>query len=93
LDDGFDLVQGWCNRTALEISGGLIGHIQSLGIRRGACEIGVFHGKFLIGLANTVHEYGSPAIDIFNHQWLNVDGSGGGSQEIRPAIVSGKESR
>jgi hypothetical protein len=42
----------------------------------------------LIGLANAVHEYGSLAIDIFNHQWLNVDGSGGGFTGLKQAFRS-----
>jgi hypothetical protein len=86
LDNGFDLVQGWCSRAAVEISGDLVSHARTRGLRGGACEIGVFHGKFFIALANTVGEDHSLAIDIFDHQALNVDGSGGGFQGLQQAF-------
>jgi hypothetical protein len=86
LDNGFDLVQGWCSRTTVEISADLVSHAQTRGIRGGACEIGVFHGKFFIALANAVREGYSLAIDIFDDQSLNVDGSGGGFPGLQEAF-------
>jgi hypothetical protein len=83
LDSGFDLVQGWCSRTTAEIAGDLLGYAQTRGIRGGACEIGVFHGKFFIALANAVGEDRSLAIDIFDDQTMNVDGSGGGFEGLQ----------
>jgi Methyltransferase domain len=86
LDDGFGSVQGWCSRAVVEISGDLVSYARTRGIGGGACEIGVFHGKFFIALANAVREDRSLAIDIFDDQSLNVDGSGAGFQGLQEAF-------
>ena len=53
------------------------------------CEIGVHHGKFLIGAHNALGGTKALGIDIFEDQARNVDGSGKGSLEsFRSAIAA-----
>ena len=76
-DSGFGLVNGWCQPPTLSILAELSELQDELGVTGGSAEIGVYHGKLLIAL----HQLRSPgsrtlAIDVFEHQELNVDGSG-----------------
>ena len=80
--NGFPNVEGWVhagllpyikhiNRT--QLAGGISGHIA---------EIGVFHGKFLIALANLAYpESKVTALDVFDDQSKNIDGAGVGDLE------------
>jgi hypothetical protein len=75
LEHGFPHIGGWCYREAAEITGLLVRLARDLGATGGACEIGVYHGKFFITLANAV-EQRSLAIDIFDAEaWKAADGS------------------
>lgn len=62
------------------------------GIRGDALEIGVYHGRFFLGLMAALadSEFGV-ALDIFDNQSLNIDGSGAGA-EIREAFGRNVES-
>ena len=81
-EHGFPYVDGWVDARLLE-SLTLIGKLQSeIGIKGQAGEIGVYHGKFLIALANLIEEGGSVvALDVFEDQSKNLDGAGVGSEE------------
>jgi hypothetical protein len=58
-----------------------VGKLQSeLGINGGVMEIGVHHGKFIIGLSWLLRRGEHVlAIDVFDKQWMNVDMSGSGA--------------
>ena len=75
-------VQGWLLPTAIEVIRQLAGLQQELGIRGPVCEIGVHHGRLFILLhLLTVPPERSVAIDLFEMQDENVDGSGKGSRD------------
>jgi hypothetical protein len=77
LDNGFHTVEGWASDQLFQT----IDLLSSLDINRsgGCAEIGVHRGKFYL-LLNQVVDAGerSWAIDVFDNQELNVDGSGSG---------------
>jgi hypothetical protein len=77
LSQGFEQVPGWCHPRIMEITGLLADEMSAAGVIGGACEIGVYQGKFIIGLAHAVDGRPSLAIDLFDGQESNVDGSGG----------------
>ena len=81
LVNGFDRVEGWCSPRLFPI----VEFMNSLPINRdgGACEIGVHHGKLYILLNQVIaaHEK-SYAIDVFDHQHLNIDHSGDGNRTV-----------
>lgn len=82
---GFSEVQGWCDPRTLGILAELSDLQDEAGVSGGSAEIGVYHGKLLIAL----HLLRSPgtrtlAIDLFEHQDLNLDRSGSGdSSQVR----------
>jgi hypothetical protein len=75
-------VEGWLLPTAIEVIRQLAGLQKELGIRGPVCEIGVHHGRlFLLLHLLTVPPERSVAIDLFEMQDENVDGSGKGSRD------------
>lgn len=52
------------------------------------CEIGVHHGRFLIGAHNALGGVRALGIDLFEQQERNVDGSGEGSREMLRAATA-----
>lgn len=74
----FASIEGWYHPKILEYLELIDNHTDKLLSRRPVCEIGVHHGKFLIGAHNTLG--GTPAlgIDLFSLQDRNVDNSGRG---------------
>lgn len=82
LESGFPEVEGWCSERFVEIMGVLGEEMAAAGVVGGACEIGVYQGKFIIGLAHAVDGRPSLAIDIFDNQVENVDGSGSGKVDM-----------
>lgn len=79
---GFNHVEGWVQAGVLPY----LKHIdllqRTLGISGHVAEIGCFHGKFLIALAALLEAGGkATAIDVFEDQNKNIDGSGVGSRE------------
>lgn len=88
LRGGMDAVEGWLNRsTALYLA--VIEVLQRTeGIAGDICEIGVHHGKSFLALALGLPEHDrAVAIDIFDDQHLNVDGSGKGNREVFEAAL------
>ena len=78
---GFNQVDGWCSNEVFKT----IDLLNNLEINKtgGCLEIGVHHGKLYILLNSVIDsKFSSYAVDIFNNQDLNIDGSGNGSLEI-----------
>jgi hypothetical protein len=82
LDDTFQHVEGWCGRHLFQSISACRVFQQSIGLRAPIAEIGVYHGKFFIGLAllSGVPE-GHCAIDVFDMQEFNLDGADHGNLE------------
>jgi hypothetical protein len=77
---GFGNIEGWCDAGLFPIMDLL--DSLSFNKRGGIAEIGVHHGKFYLMLNSlTQKEDRSYAIDVFDRQDLNIDGSGLGSLE------------
>ncbi|MGH7046840.1 MAG: class I SAM-dependent methyltransferase [Stellaceae bacterium] len=92
---GMPRIEGWLHRFAAELIAA-ISQIQHEGLVRGAVgEIGVHHGKLLILLLLTAaRDERAFAIDVFEKQELNVDGSGRGDRERflqNVRVFSGRE--
>lgn len=80
-DDGFDKIQGWCDHQLFQTVDLL--SAQQKPSDGGVCEIGVHHGKFYLLLNSiTPKTAKSFAIDLFEDQNLNIDGSGKGDRKI-----------
>ncbi|MDQ2966393.1 MAG: class I SAM-dependent methyltransferase [Chloroflexota bacterium] len=85
LRHGFAGVEGWCEPRTLEVLAELSELQDDAGTSGGSAEIGVYHGKLLIAL----HLLRTPgtrtlAVDLFEHQELNLDRSGSGdSSHVR----------
>lgn len=78
LEGGFHQVEGWCSDLLFET----VSSFAGLDINRhgGCAEIGVHHGKLFILLNQVIDaSHTSWAIDVFDHQHLNIDNSGAGS--------------
>lgn len=80
--DRMDEVEGWFDRMdALTIAECLMVQQQE-GISGALAEIGVHHGKSLLAMALTEgHNDLIYAIDVFERQELNIDGSGCGNRQ------------
>lgn len=75
-------VQGWLNENALLFTSFYKDNFLSSEVFD-SLEIGVFHGKFFIGIENLTPRYGRCiAIDCFSHQESNIDGAGLGDLSI-----------
>jgi hypothetical protein len=82
LSGPFKAVEGWCVPHLWQAIEPLHDLQASLGIDRPVAEIGVYHGKFLIGLVKTKNTpRGNFAIDVFDMQEFNLDGAGKGNLE------------
>jgi hypothetical protein len=82
LTSGFEQVEGWCSIRVFDFLRYISSVHKQRQITGGACEIGVHHGKFFIGLHNLTGDNElSLAIDVFEDQHLNIDGSGKGDLE------------
>ena len=76
----FAKVQGWCAPQLWNAIQPIHEFQEALGCKLPVAEIGVFHGKFFIGLALTKRgAKGHHAIDVFDLQQFNLDGAGKGS--------------
>jgi hypothetical protein len=80
LSGPFQTIGGWCSPWLWHAIAPIAERHAALGVRRPVAEIGVFQGKFLLGL---VHTAGVPtdnhAIDVFDMQEFNLDGAGEGN--------------
>ena len=79
---GHEFVEGWLAQGAIEATCALSALQRSRGIKGPVCEIGVHHGRLfiLLHLLSQGRER-SVAIDLFEMQDENVDGSGKGSRD------------
>lgn len=76
-------IRGWLSVPIMTVVGVVVDLQTRAGFQGGFAEIGVHHGRFYCALA-TARESGwrGIAIDIFEDQHLNPDGSGKGSLQI-----------
>lgn len=83
MQNGFDTIEGWPGSKQSVVF--MAAFKELFGVhdeKGGVCEIGVHHGKYIIALHNMLLPRRSLAIDIFEDQTKNFDGSGCGSTEI-----------
>lgn len=79
---GLPKVQGWLDFDSAEVIAALADVQRTAGYKGAVGEIGVHHGKLFILLLLTADENEkSFAVDVFEHQHLNIDGSGRGDKE------------
>jgi hypothetical protein len=82
LDGPFKTIGGWCSPWLWQAIAPIAAKQAALGVDNPVAEIGVYHGKFLLGLVLTkrapLHNH---AIDVFDMQEFNLDGAGNGSLE------------
>jgi hypothetical protein len=80
ISTAFGAIEGWLDICAIDALAVISDFQESHAIEGDALEIGVHHGRFFIALNACLRskEVGI-AIDIFDSQDLNVDGSGSGS--------------
>lgn len=82
LNGPFKDVQGWCIPHLWNVIQPLHEYQEQEGVRGPIAEIGVFHGKFFIGLALTKSDQAPHlALDVFDMQRFNLDGAGKGNLE------------
>jgi hypothetical protein len=82
LTGAFRDVDGWCVPHLWQSIHPLYEQIAGAGIEAPIAEIGVFHGKFLIGLAAMMGAAKKNyAIDVYDMQQFNLDGAGHGRVE------------
>lgn len=79
MKDGFDQVSGWAHKGLIHLLLAIHSFQLNHGIAGGACEIGVHHGKLFLLLKNLKSRGRSVAIDVFEQEHLNIDGSGRGA--------------
>lgn len=83
LENDFANIQGWCIPQLWQVIEPLDAIQRELGVRAPIAEIGVYHGKFFIGLLKTKNvDRGNFAIDVFDMQRFNLDGAGAGDLAI-----------
>lgn len=82
MNDGFDQVSGWARKGLVHLLLAIHSFQLNHGVAGGACEIGVHHGKLFLLLKNLKSRGRSVAIDVFEQEHLNIDGSGRGAINI-----------
>lgn len=83
VDDGFAHTEGWVMPQIMKILVAVDRIQAEMGIGGGAMEIGIFRGRFFMALNALVDPaYRSLAIDLFDDQQLNIDGSGRGDERV-----------
>ncbi len=79
----FQQIEGWCDPFLWQAIEPIHVAQEALGVTGPVGEIGVHHGKFLIGLMKTKGAAtGNLAIDVFDLQQFNLDNAGAGSIEV-----------
>lgn len=80
LQGSFRAIEGWCIPQLWQTIQPLSRAVLEEGGKGPVAEIGVYHGKFFIGLVKTA---GAPAanfaIDVYDLQQFNLDGAGKGN--------------
>ena len=81
LNGPFTDIAGWCSPNIWQIIWPIAVFQDTAGIKHPVAEIGVYHGKFFIGLIVTKGVVRNYAIDVFNMQEFNLDHAGQGNLE------------
>lgn len=81
LTGPFAEIEGWCVPHLWQTLQPLVMVIEEGGVAGPVAEIGVYHGKFLLGLVKTMGGRGHFAIDVFDLQQFNLDGAGNGNRD------------
>ena len=82
LHNEFSNVNGWCIAQLWNCVEPILDYHREIGLEKPICEIGVYQGKFFIGLLKSIQSnQKSHAIDVFSMQQFNLDGAGVGSKE------------
>ena len=80
LTNEFKNIEGWCIPQLWNCMEPIMDYHCDIGLNKPIAEIGVYHGKFFLGLVKTVDSIGvSHAFDVFDMQQFNLDGAGKGS--------------
>jgi len=83
LNTNFEKVEGWCIPHLFQTISLCSNVQQDLGLDAPVAEIGVYHGKFFIGLVlGSNSASGHHAIEVFYMQEFNLDGAGKGLAEV-----------
>jgi hypothetical protein len=79
-----DTVQGWVDPHFFNILAVIGDALNAVHVPGGILEIGVYHGKFFLAANALVDDptAKSVAVDVFDRQNLNIDGSGQGDLSI-----------
>jgi hypothetical protein len=89
LDNHMEQVPGWCSRQLWQIVHPIVEFQNSIGVLNPVAEIGIYQGKFFLGLLATKDAArGNFAIDVFSMQQFNMDGAGEGN---RAALIKHAE--
>ena len=81
--DNINSVKGWCNPELWNCIEPILDLQDEKNIQGPIAEIGVFHGKFFIGLAlSKGKDLKHCAMDVFDMQEFNVDKAGVGNKEV-----------
>lgn len=81
-------IEGWCADEVLFALEAFYRGAEPFSPNGPVCEIGVHHGRFLIGAHNALGGARAVGIDLFDQQERNVDGSGEGSLDTFHANLS-----
>ena len=82
LKGGLRLVEGWLTPLSARVLAFLLDQQTRLGVRGSVGEIGVHHGKlFLVAYLATRRDERAFAVDVFDLQEFNTDGSGKGDRD------------
>jgi hypothetical protein len=80
LTGPFEQISGWCVPHLWNVIQPIHELQEAWGLTKPVAEIGVYHGKFFIGLALTKFGYGQhTAFDVFDMQEFNLDRAGEGN--------------
>ncbi len=80
---GQHAIEGWLQEDALLLTLALHRQQRAAGIAGGVAEIGVHHGRFFVALALLCEgAERALAVDVFEDQHLNPDGSGRGDRAV-----------
>ena len=89
LEGPFEEIEGWCDPYLWQAVMPLHEAQQAMSVAGPVAEIGVHHGKLLIGLMKaTGSARGNLAVDLFDLQGFNLDKSGEGNLEALQANLA-----
>jgi len=81
--ENIDSIEGWCIPELWNCIQPIDTYQRENNINGPIAEIGVYHGKFFIGLALTKYDYNVHcAIDVFDLQKFNLDNAGEGNLKL-----------